>query len=167
MRASTPNSLMMKRIRKNTRSYGRLGAYSVEFALCGGLFFFILLSGIEFTRFMYARHSVDQAAYEAARIGIIPGKSPDDVRERAQQILGATGIRNAVVTVSPSVFNDQTGTVTVSIQAPFAASSWLRPLFLATSDLVSSITLDHENQAYLTNATGDNIGDNDNEPIDI
>jgi hypothetical protein len=145
----------------------RLGAYTVEFAVCSGLFFFITLASIEFSRFMFARHSVDQAAYEAARVGIIRGCSPAQVRERAEQILGATGIRSAEVVVTPSLFDSNTRAVTVSIRAPFSESSWLRPLFFAASDLASSITLDHENQAYLTDSNIIEIGDNDNEPIDF
>jgi len=143
----------------------RKGAFTVEFALCSGLFFMILLAGFEFSRFMYARHSVDQAAYEAARIGIILGQSPARVVSRAQQILSATGIRAATISVQPTTFDGNTETVTVSINAPYAESSWLRPVFLAATNLSASITLDHENQAYLQ-AQKINIGNNNFEPID-
>ena len=143
----------------------RRGAFTVEFALCSGLFFMILLAGFEFSRFMYARHSVDQAAYEAARIGIVPGQSPAQVIARARQILNATGIRSATVNVQPAAFDGNTQTVTVSITAPYADSSWLRPVFLAATNLSATITLDHENQAYLQAQTI-NIGNNNFEPID-
>lgn len=143
----------------------RRGAFTVEFALCSGLFFMILLAGFEFSRFMYARHSVDQAAYEAARIGIVPGQSPAQVIARARQILNATGIRSATVNVQPAAFDGNTETVTVSITAPYADSSWLRPVFLAATNLSATITLDHENQAYLQAQTI-NIGNNNFAPID-
>jgi Flp pilus assembly protein TadG len=143
----------------------RQGAFTVEFAICCGLFFTILMASIEFTRFMYARHSVDQAAYEAARVGIVPGRTPADVIAKANQILSATGVQNATVTVTPTVFNSSTGSVTVRIQCAYADSSWLRPVFLLNSDLLSEITIDHENQAYLVSSTG-NIGNNNNAPID-
>jgi Flp pilus assembly protein TadG len=153
---------------KNNRipKEARLGAYTVEFAVCCGLFFMMIMSSIEFTRFMYARHSVDQAAYEAARIGIVPGQTPASVTARANQILNAAGVRNATVTVTPNVFTTSTSTVTVSIRCSYADSSWMRPVFLANSDIVSEITLDHENKAYLI-PPGGNIGNNDNAPIDI
>ena len=57
----------------------RTGAFTVEFAICSGIFFTILLAGFEFARFMYARHSIEQAAYESARVGIVPGKTPRPV----------------------------------------------------------------------------------------
>jgi Flp pilus assembly protein TadG len=147
------------------RSATRTGAFTVEFAICCGLFFTILMASIEFTRFMYARHSVDQAAYESARVGIVPGRTPADVIARANQILNATGVRNATVTVTPTVFNSSTASVTVNIRCAYADSSWLRPVFLLNSDLLSEITIDHENQAYLVSATG-NVGNNNNAPID-
>jgi Flp pilus assembly protein TadG len=150
------------RVRQSRR---RRGAFTVEFALCSALFFMILMAGFEFTRFMYARHSVDQAAYEAARVGIIPGRSVADVTTKANQILSATGIRNATITITPSVINTSTATVNVKIQCLYADSSWLRPVFLLNSLLSADITLDHENTAYLSNSTSD-VGDNDNEPTD-
>jgi Flp pilus assembly protein TadG len=144
----------------------RQGAYTVEFAVCCGLFFMIMMAGIEFTRFMYARHSVDQAAYEAARLGIVPGATPSQVSAAANRILGATGIRNSTVTVSPSTFDGSTSTVTVSIRCPYADNSWIGPMFIVDTNLESEITLDHENKAFLVNARDPNMGDNENEPVD-
>lgn len=141
-----------------------MGAFTVEFAICSGLFFTTLLSGFEFARFMYARHSVDQAAYEAARLGIVPGRTPSEVVAKANQILNATGVRNGSVTVTPSVFTSSTSTVTVEIRCKYSDSSWLKPVFLANSDMVSKITLDHENKAYLI--TAGTVGNNNNEPVD-
>ena len=149
-----------------SRIQDRQGAFTVEFAICCGLFFAVLMSGIEFTRFMYAMHSVDQAAYEAARLGIVPGRTPAEVVARANHILNATGVRNATVTVTPTVFTSATSTLTVQVRCSYADSSWMRPAFLANTDILSEITLDHENKAYLV-PSGGNIGNNNNEPIDI
>jgi Flp pilus assembly protein TadG len=161
------HSKKQARILSRTHRKGvREGAFTVEFALCCGLFFMLLMAGIEFTRFMYARHSIDQAAYEAARIGIVPGKTPAMVADRANQILNATGVKNAVVTVSPSAFNNQTSEVTVRISAHYSDSSWMKPVFLATTQMISEVTLDHENKAYLV-PEGSTLGNNDNAPIDL
>jgi Flp pilus assembly protein TadG len=129
------------------------------------LFFTVLFAGLEFARFMYARHSVEQAAYEAARVGIVPGKTPDDVRAIANHILNATGVRNAAVTVTPAAFDSSTATVTVEVSCSYADNSWLKPFFLENAQMRSNITLDHENKAYLIQAGG-NMGNNDNAPID-
>jgi Flp pilus assembly protein TadG len=126
----------------------------------------ILMAGIEFARFMYARHSVDQAAYEAARMGIVPGATPTQVRATAQRVLNATGIRNATITVDPPAFTSSTSTVTVNIRCAYADNSWMGPLFLGDTDLVSNMTLDHENKAFLVTARNPSMGDNSDEPVD-
>jgi Flp pilus assembly protein TadG len=126
----------------------RIGAFTVEFAICSGLFFSILLSGFEFARFMYARHSIEQAAYEAARVGIVPGRTPAQVVAKATLILNATGVRNATITVTPTMFTTSTATVTVTIRCKYSDNSWLKPIFLGNSDLVSAITLDYGRFAW-------------------
>ena len=144
----------------------RRGAFTVEFAFCCGIFFVVMMAGIEFARFMYARHSVDQAAYEAARVGIIPGATPAEVEVTARRILNATGIRGATVAITPTTFTDQTATVNVKIECNYADNSWIGPVFLAGARIKSDLTLDHENKAYLVTDRDPDIGDNDNEPID-
>jgi Flp pilus assembly protein TadG len=162
MRTLQASSQYRSRLHKHNR---RIGAFTVEFAICSGLFFTILLSGFEFARFMYARHSIEQAAYEAARVGIVPGRTPAQVVAKATQILNATGVRNATITVTPTMFTTSTATVTVTIRSKYSDNSWLKPIFLGNSDLVSAITLDHENKAYLI--TDGSLGNNDNEPVDL
>jgi Flp pilus assembly protein TadG len=148
----------------HSRRNKRLGAFTVEFAICSGLFFTILLAGFEFARFTYARHSVDQAAYEAARVAIVPGNTPALAIAKATQILNATGVRKATVTVTPNVITTSTTAVTVNIRCKYSDNSWLKPVFLANTDMLSTITLDHENKAYLVLAG--TVGNNDHEPID-
>lgn len=162
MRTLQANNQTRKGFRVRNR---RIGAFTVEFAICSGLFFTILLSGFEFARFMYARHSIDQAAYEAARVGIVPGKTPSQVVAKATQILNATGVHNATITVTPTVFTTLTTTVTVAIRCKYSDNSWLKPIFLGNSDMFTTITLDHENKAYLL--TEGTVGDNNNEPVDM
>ncbi len=144
----------------------RRGAFTVEFALCCSIFFTVMMAGIEFARFMYARHSVDQAAYEGARVGIIPGATPEKVEQVARRILNATGIRGASIQVTPNRFDDQTAVVNVKIRCNYADNTWIGPMFLGNAIIESNLTLDHENKAYLVSERDPDIGDNDNEPID-
>ncbi len=89
----------------------------------------------------------------------------EPIRKGATQILNATGVRDATITVTPTVFTTSTATVTVSIRCKYSDNSWLKPIFLGNSDMVSAITLDHENKAYLI--TDGSLGNNDNEPVDL
>jgi Flp pilus assembly protein TadG len=157
---------MKQRIARRSAKTNRRGAFTVEFAICSGLFFMILMTGIEFSRFMYARHAVDQAAYEAARRAILPGATTADAVDTATSILAATGIRNATIQVSPESITSSTETVTVTIRSNFADNTWMGPMFLGCAILDSSLTLDHENKAFLVKARNPGIGDNDHEPID-
>lgn len=146
----------------------RRGALSVEFAICASIFFVVVMAGFEFTRFMFARHSVDQAAYEAARVGIVPGKTVAQIRSQAQTFLSAAGIRNATITVTPAVITSATETITLEVQCDFVENSWIPPTFLRNAVINSTITLDHENKAYLSSGqVVDQMGNNDEAPHDI
>ena len=57
---------------KNNHSV-RCGATTVEFAACLVILMMMLFGGFEFSRISIVRHSVDNAAYEAARHIIVPG----------------------------------------------------------------------------------------------
>ncbi len=164
MRHDTQLAKSRRTRRKNAS--GRRGAFTVEFAFCCGIFFTIMMAGIEFARFMYARHSVDQAAYEGARVGIIPGATTEEVELTARRILNATGIRGATVMITPEQFDDQTATVNVRIRCDYADNSWIGPIFLGGAVIESNLTLDHENKAYLVSERDPGVGDNENEPID-
>lgn len=144
----------------------RRGAYTVEFALCCSVFFLIVFTGIEFSRFMFARHSVDQAAYEGARVGILPGATSDQIRAAANKVLGATGVRNATITITPSVITEATETINVKISSRYSDNSYVGSVFLQNGVLESSVTLDHENKAYLVKERQPGLGNNDNEPQD-
>ncbi|MEZ6137719.1 MAG: pilus assembly protein [Pirellulaceae bacterium] len=151
------------------RKKSRTGAVTVEFAICASVFFMTAFTLLEFSRFMFVRHSVEMVAYEAARQGVVPGATADNVNSRAQSLLNASGIKQATVAIQPPVINSLTEEVSVTVSCNFSENSWLPPTFLTGQTLVSTITLEHENKAYLA-ASGvdvmDVIGDNDDEPID-
>ena len=111
---------------------------------------------------------MDQAAYEGARVGIIQGNSASDVQSKTAAMLAATGVKATSIDVMPTNFNELTTEVTVTITANIAANSWIPPRFFTTPTIQAKITLDHENKSYLLRKdSGDEVGDNDHEPIDI
>ncbi|WP_231691137.1 TadE/TadG family type IV pilus assembly protein [Aureliella helgolandensis] len=154
---------------KTTSSSQRRGAVTVEFAICAMVFFMFVFALLELSRFLFVQHSIQMAAYEGARIGIIPGADSDAVRVRAQNILNATGVRVANIVVTPENIDSTTQEVRVAISCQFSDNSWLPPTYLSSRNVNSTIALQHENMAYLrpgdTNLE-DLIGNNNNEPID-
>ena len=134
-------------------SFGRLknrrGAYSVEFAFCSVVMFSTIFACIELSRYLYVRQAIDQAAYEAARTGVIAGARAADVYAMANSLLNAQGIIISGITVTPAVFNNSTTEVAVRITCNYADNTWVPPSFLPGSGIVTETILDHENQAYL------------------
>lgn len=130
-------------------SKSRQGVVTVEFAVNASLLFMLILASFEFARFMMVRQSMDQATYEGARFGIIPGNSADGVRTKTSQFLTAFGIRNPTITITPATIDSNTRAVTVEVTANFSDSAWITPMFSRNTVIRSRMTLDHENLAVL------------------
>ena len=80
----------------------RRGAALVEFALTASLLVLIVFTAVEFMRVNTIVNTSENAAYEGARTGIVPGATAADAIAAAQSILNAIGTRNAVVSVEPA-----------------------------------------------------------------
>lgn len=126
-----------------------MGAVTVEFAVNAGVFFLLVLVSFEFARFMMVRQSLDQATYEGARFGIIPGNTADGVRTKTSQFLATFGIRKPTITITPATIDSTTRAVTVEVSANFSDSAWITPIFTRNTVVRSRMTLDHENLAVL------------------
>ena len=131
---------------KNTVCNGRFrkGAALVEFAITLPILFTVLFAAIEFSRVNAIRHSVANAAYEGARRGVVPGATETDTQSAATAILTAVCVRDAVVTVNPSVITEDTSEITVTIDVPLNQNTWITPKFFRDDILTSSCTLTRE-----------------------
>ena len=127
----------------------RAGAYTVEFAICASTLFLLVFGLFEFSRYLFVRQAVDQAAYEAARVAIIPGANSSAIRSRAELLLNAAGIVDAEIDITPAIIDEQTKEVTVEVSCNFSNNSFLPSQFLGAGPILSRTTLDHENQAFL------------------
>src|SRR5262245_12996460 len=109
---------------KQTTTSSRRGATAVEFAICAPLVFAIFFAQLEFSRANLMRHSIETAAYEGARRGIVPGATANDIRTEALTILNAVSCRNPNISVSPAVILPTTTEVTVTISISLNENSW-------------------------------------------
>ena len=125
----------------------RHGAVTVEFAICCSVVFLLFFATLEMARFHVVRHTLDQASYEGARAGIIPGATAAHARAAAQAILSGGGIVNATVDVTPTTIDQTTTTVTVRVTTSFADNSWVTPKYFGGQSVIGETTLDHENVA--------------------
>ena len=114
----------------------RSGAVTVEMAIAVPILFLMVFAALEFCGMNVMRHSVDNAAYEAARRGIVPGATVADVEAQANLIMAAAGARNIVVDVVPPVIDEDIEELTVTITVPVAGNGWLAPIFFDNDDVL-------------------------------
>ena len=151
------NSVTSKTIRPRyhhrSKAHSRRGTQVVEVSLVLPIFFFFVMTGIEFARLLYVRHSVEQAAYEACRVAVTPGANLAIVQQAGGNLLSAVGVRDYNIAMAPfpasPTINERTRTVTVTVEVPFASNSFLPPTFFRNYTIRSQLTLDHENAAFL------------------
>jgi hypothetical protein len=77
-----------RRIKPNRR-----GAALIEFAVCLPVFFMITMASIETCRMIYLRQSLKIAAYECARLAIVPGCTLDSLQDQCDMVLQSRNIR--------------------------------------------------------------------------
>jgi Flp pilus assembly protein TadG len=126
------------------RVRARRGTAVVEFAFAAPVLFLTIFTSIEFARVHMIRHTVGNAAYEAARRGIVPGVTASDVRDEANLLLSSASIANATVTVTPSTIQPTTPEISVSISVPLNDNGWIAPLFFGGKTVAATTTLSRE-----------------------
>ena len=122
----------------------RQGALTIEMAFCIPIVFLILLGTLEFSRMNMLRNSIDNAAYEGARRGVVPGATASDCVTSANRVLTAVGANNATVTVTPPTLTDSTQQVSVAISIPMSSNSWGPARFLGGATLRAVSTKSRE-----------------------
>lgn len=123
------------------KKLNRRGATTVEFALVAPAFFLVLMAMFEFTRLSVLRHTADNAAYEAARVAIVPGATTAEARAEAQRLLTVVGARGAQIDFTPSTITPSTDEVTVDVSIPLDRNGWVVPRFTKGKTLRSTSTM--------------------------
>lgn len=109
----------------------RKGVAVVEMAVCLPVLTLITLATIESSAMIFLQQSLSIAAYEGARIALVPDSEEENARYQAELILASRDVANPTVTVTPSNFDlSPSGTwIRVEATAPFAdnslAGGWL------------------------------------------
>ena len=122
----------------------RHGAVTVEFALVVPILFLFVFGIIESARLNMLRNSLENAAYEGARRGIIPGATAADAQAEAERVLDAVSVGNASVAVSPAAIHSTTPEITVTVSVPLNGASWVIYVSARNNVMTRSITLTRE-----------------------
>lgn len=115
------------------------GATAVEFAVTAPVLFIMVFAAIEFGRVNMIRHSVENAAYEGARRGIVGSATDAQVEAAVNQHLSAVAVSGASTEVA-IVGTD----VSVTVNVPFAQNNWIAPFFFHAPTISASCSLSRE-----------------------
>lgn len=118
-----------------TRAARRAGAAILEMAITLAVLLTLTFGTIEFGYFFFVKNTVQGAAREGARAGILPGGSDNDITTAINLVLTSAGLKPAdfsvVVKVNGVVANASTATtgqsVEVTVTAPWGVVG-MRPL---------------------------------------
>ena len=130
---------MFRKLRKRSR-----GAVTVEVALCLPILLAILMGSYELARANMILHSTESAAYEGARVGIIPGATPEGVRAAVGRILGSVGVTTFQVEVNPTVITEQDEDIEVIVTVPVSDNLRLPTFFLQDPTFTGTCSLKRE-----------------------
>ncbi len=133
----------MKNLQRHRRQ-NRRGATLVEFAIVAPVFFLLLLGSFEFSRLNVIRHTADNAAYEAARIAMVPGATAAEAVAEAQRIMNIVRARGTTVTVNPATLGLTTNQITVTVDVPMGQNGWITPRFTGSQIMRAVATLKAE-----------------------
>ena len=109
---------MFKRFKKRKR-----GSVSVEFALVAPIFFLFVFAGVEFARVHILQNAVENACFEGARRGIIPGATSDFTKTVAEDFLTSSGIADFTVEANPPTIDPMTTSISVTASVPINAEN--------------------------------------------
>ena len=131
-------------LRKHRNLKHRRGAALVEFALTVPILFLILFVSVEFMRVNTIVNSIENAAYEGARRGIVPGTTAEEIIADAKTLTDAVGIRGAVIDVQPATIAEDTPEITVTVNVPADSNAFVAPRFFAGDTITKTCTLSRE-----------------------
>lgn len=108
----------------------RRGVLSVEMALAMPAMLLLLFASYEIARANMLHHAAENAAYEAARAGVVPGATVSACQAQAAGCLRAMGVRNFQVRVTPSTIRRDTPQIDVEVEVPLSGNTTFAPFFL-------------------------------------
>ncbi len=130
--------------RPHKRHY-RQGAVTVEFAIAAPVLFMFVFAGVEFSRVNMIRNTIENAAYEGARSGVLPGATAANCAAVTQDLLDIIGVADSTITVTPLVILADTEEVTVTVEVPMTMSNgYITPTYYLGSTLRAAVTLPRE-----------------------
>ena len=111
----------------------RMGASAVEFAIVANVMFLIIMTCIEFARLNMVRNLAQDAAYYGARKAVVPGATPEEAEEVADNIMSS--MLGGGYTIDVSDVDVASSEVTVTVGVALHDVALFVPLFLPDSTI--------------------------------
>ena len=131
---------------KSKRRIGsdRNGALTVEIAICFPLLILLLFGCYELCQTTMILHATQSAAYEGARVGIVPGATPEKIEAAAGFVLRTMGVSNFQIETIPAVIQRDTEFVEVIVRVPVGENLSLPGMFVDDPTFKGTCTLSRE-----------------------
>lgn len=122
---------------KTTVKYrNRSGAITAEVAICLPVLFLLLFGCLELAGANMLKHATESAAYEGARVGILPGATQAGVQQAVDQIIGSIGAEGAIVEILPRTEiqnGENVDVIEVVVSVPYAPNAWIAPFVIQSN----------------------------------
>ncbi len=134
---------MRNRFNRVQIARNRRGAAVVEMAVVAPLLLIIAMGSLEATNAIHLKQSLEVCAYEGARVALLPGTKPENVKAACESMLVDRGVKDASVSISPTDFpNRPYGTeITVKVTAPLSKNMVMSMVVLRNKTIVSDVTM--------------------------
>ena len=121
----------------------RRGAAMVEFALTLPLLLIIVLGTIESCSMLHLKQTLHIAAYEAARVALVPKTTNAQVTNAAQAILTDRRVQGSTISISPSSFSTApiSSYITVTVTAPSNSNFAVPLLFYRNKTITGTCSM--------------------------
>ncbi|MCA9118724.1 MAG: pilus assembly protein [Planctomycetaceae bacterium] len=141
---STSQKILTPSRRRRARRNARFGHVTVEMAFALPVAFAFFWGCVEVTRMNTLANAAENAAYDGARMGMIPGTSAKNVSGATKELLDAAGVQYATIDVTPSVITELTLEVTVTVSVPLNQNHWGVNFYGADKTIIRQCTLTRE-----------------------
>jgi Flp pilus assembly protein TadG len=125
----------------------RRGAAVVELAITAPLLFLLVFGMIDVGRAVMVQNLITNAARDGARSAVLDGAEAEEIATRIEQYLVDSSVNGASATVTPNPLSlaDLGDPVTVTVQVPFSAVSWLPSTFyFQGTELTATVVMRRE-----------------------
>jgi Flp pilus assembly protein TadG len=133
--------------RNRQRKGQRRGAAVVELAFTAPVLFLLVFGMIDVGRAVMVQNLITNAARDGARAAVLDGATASEIETQAVSYLADSSVPGATATVSPNPLTsaDLGDPVSVTIEVPFSAVSWLpSSMYFQGANLQSTVIMRRE-----------------------